>query len=153
MTEVEGKARDRQQHIMLSVLPRFADRHNIQWHFSDGIDGNGMIRYKPVGYRIDWRVNQNTVIAEVRVLKRLQVCDLGDSILMFSFGIAIDEFYDWLDDYHFMRLQGFVFDHIELYWDYYQDIVDNRVWNAKLDGRLSMLINNIETEGALMGML
>ena len=138
---------------MLSVLPRFADRHNIQWHFSDGIDGNGKIRYKPVGHRIDWMVKQNTVIAEVRVLKKLQIYDSGDSILMFSFGIAIDEFCDWLDDYHFMRLYRFIFDHIELYWDYYQDIVDNRVWNAKLDGRLSMLINNIETEGALMGML
>ena len=117
------------------------------------MNGTGMIRYKPPGYRIDWRVKQDTVIAEIRVLKRQHDYDLGDSILMFSFAIAIDEFYDWLDDYHFMRLQRFVFDHIELYWDCYQDIIDNRTWNAKLDGRLSMLINNIETEGALMGML
>lgn len=153
MTEGEANLEDRRMHILKTVLPAFASRHNIDWHYSDGLDNRGMIRYKPIGYRIDWHVKQDVVIAEVRAMKRLQEYDVGDSLIMFSFGIHIDEIYDWLDDYHFMRLQRFVFDHIELYWDCYQDIINHRVWHTKLDGRLAAKLSNIETEGALLGML
>lgn len=156
MTESEGKIRDKQLHILHNVLPNFALLHGIDFCYASNIKVCDVLIYKLPGYRIEWQVNQNQDIinCHILILRRDQEFNFSDNIVMFSFGITYNNFYEWLCDSHFMPLIYFIRNNIELYWDNYDSIY--RYQYAKdmsIDGKLLMQIRNIETEGLLMGML
>lgn len=144
---------DWQSRILHTVLPEYADRKWINYSYSHSKDIDNCILFNFNSYKILWTVEREYLSVEV-FLTDIPDDYFNTAFIMFEFSVTKDEFYQWFCREYLTKLFWFIGRNIKFFKDNYSAILEYKELHKNtLSYDMVKRVKDVETEGALMGML